>query len=249
MKSIAVYGDSFADDIGVHCGCSKWNNFEVGPSYMELLENDGYEVVRYGVEGSSLQYSIKKFEETHKLHDKILFVSTEPGRFEYEKYNANFYGESAAVLLRRSYKNTLSDQDEKFLDLLSNFYYKKLWKNDQQQYVHKILLERVNIIRPDALVIYGIVPSYNENAFALNKVSNTEMEYWNTHQRFGFSNFLDLFNNVVYSDMRKCHLTAPNHKLLYLELKKWIDSGVINLESVKWEIPDKDVDSYRKKYT
>ena len=64
---IGVFGDSFA---------TRHDNGH-GLAWYEMIQNKlNCEVISYGVAGSSLHYSYKKFIENHTKHDKIIILTT-----------------------------------------------------------------------------------------------------------------------------------------------------------------------------
>ena len=68
---IGLFGDSFAHD----------DKTKTGKSYIEYLnERNDFEIVAHGMSGSGMYYSYKKFLEYNKDYQKIIFITTHPGR-------------------------------------------------------------------------------------------------------------------------------------------------------------------------
>lgn len=71
MKKLAIYGDSFADDVNGHPKDPNLSSY----AWVNLLKND-YDTTSYGAAGSSVYHSYKNFLETHENYDKIIFIIT-----------------------------------------------------------------------------------------------------------------------------------------------------------------------------
>ena len=70
---VAVFGDSFAapkHDSKTDAGLKSWVDY--------LSEK--HDVTNYAIEGSSLYYSVRQFMTFNYPYDKIIFVTTAPGR-------------------------------------------------------------------------------------------------------------------------------------------------------------------------
>lgn len=73
MKSIGIYGDSFAGNP---------NHFGYRYHWSTLLAKEyGCEIKNYGLSGTSVYYSYKKFVNNFHKHDLNIFLVTEPGRY------------------------------------------------------------------------------------------------------------------------------------------------------------------------
>jgi hypothetical protein len=239
---IAIFGDSFADDIGRTANLPKWRDFpHIGPSYIELLEaHTEFQITRYGWEGSSLHYSLTKFEEVHNQYDKIIFVTTEAGRLllDNKLYNLQYphiFGLFAVTMNKRG-NNKLNNNSKTLLSLLEKFYFPELSKRNQSFYEHNMLKKKIKRMRPDAIVMSGI--GYGTE-FGLNDVSTMEIEHWGLTWS-GFSG--------TYIDRRKCHLTIENNAVLYEGLLNSLKNGTpFDIKSQPWTTPSKPADFYRSK--
>jgi hypothetical protein len=240
---IAIFGDSFADDIGMANSIPKWTNFQhVGPSYIELLErHTEFQITRYGYEGSSLYYSLTKFEEFHNQYDKVIFVTTEASRVlvNTELYNLPYphIFSLFAITMNRTANKKLSTHNKKLLSIMEKFYFPEISKRNQSFHDHDMLKKKVKRIRPDAIVISGIG---NDREPCLNDVSTMEIEHWGLTWA-GFS-------GGTYIDRRKCHLTKENHEILYKGLLVSLTHGTpFDVKSQPWVTPSKPAEFYRSK--
>lgn len=240
---IGIFGDSFADDIGMANSIPKWTNFpHIGPSYIELLEeHTEFQITRYGYEGSSLYYSLTKFEECHKQYDKVIFVTTEASRILidtdiYELPYPHIFSLFTVTMNRQDNKK-LNINSKKLLSLIEKFYFPEISKRNQSFHEHDMLRKKIKRIRPDAIVIAGI-GIHDEPC--LNDVSTMEIEHWGLSWA-GFS-------GGTYIDRRKCHLTKENNAVLYRALLDSLTTGtLIDIKSLPWVAPVKPADFYRSK--
>jgi hypothetical protein len=240
---IAIFGDSFADDIGMANSIPKWTYFtHIGPSYIELLErHTEFQITRYGFEGSSLYYSLTKFEEFHKQYDKVIFVTTEASRLfvNNELYNIPYphIFSLFAITMNKEDVKKLSTNSKKLLSLLEKFYFPEISKRNQSFHDHDMLKKKIKRIRPDAIVVCGI-GNYDEPC--LNDVSTMEIEHWGLTWA-GFS-------GGAHIDRRKCHLTEENNEILYKGLLDSLKNGTqFDIKSQLWVAPTKPADFYRSK--
>jgi hypothetical protein len=88
MKSIGVYGDSFADPgpdwIYIDPNTSKEERTHNFNSWSMKFTSD-YNVTNYGSGGTSISYSYLHFLKTQHYHDIIIFVRSNPHRYTYFK--------------------------------------------------------------------------------------------------------------------------------------------------------------------
>jgi hypothetical protein len=252
-KTVAIYGDSYADDKGYrlnHLGetIAKWQYYSfLGPSYIELLEQD-FEIIRYGKEGSSLYYSLKIFEETHHQYDHVIFHVTEPGRFEIHQRDYNFdskenigiFGPNVLAWLKKTiralpYSKFMKTRN--FLKYLEDFYFVHIWKNRQQWFEHRILRDKIIRLRPDALILDGFSEDGNKNN--LDFVQRYENSCWGVDHNFWPPGSVDI---------RKCHMSEENHKVLYDAVYNFLkNSKKFELAELPWQCPQKPADYYLRK--
>lgn len=246
--TLAIYGDSYTDDKSYYINdkgeqISKWVwASHIGPSYLEILE-EYFEVTRFGRAGTSLYYSVEKFEKTHCNFDKIIFVVTEPGRFEIDRTQYNvpinatlIYGPSAVEIIKNRHKNFLTLKEHKLIKVLQEFYFPYMWKNYQQYYEHKILKHRIKNMRKDALVL----DAFGEDDLSnLMSVQNLELRHWGVT--------VNALSGQFFNDMRKCHLTEENHVVIAEAiLKYFLESKEFKLGDLPWATPSQPVDYYRQ---
>ena len=240
---IAIFGDSFADDIGMASQRYKWADFQhVGPSYIELLEqHPEFQVTRYGYEGSSLHYSLLKFEEIHKEYDKVIFVTTEAGRVlidsEVYKLPYTHMFSTFSVTMNRQHNAKLTTHSKRLLSLLEKLYFPEISKRNQSFYEHDMLKKKIKRIRPDTIVIPGIG---NNNESSLETVSTMEIKHWGLTW--------SEFSGAAYIDRRKCHLTTENNAVVYRGLVASLKNGTpFDVASLSWVTPTNPADFYRSK--
>lgn len=113
---IGVYGDSFASIKG---GNEKISWFNL---LTEFIPNA--KVTSYGIPGSSVFYSYRKFLETYEQYDTVIFLVTEPNRYTKLLYMAGDYRYINTLHSLEQFikNNKLSDSEKEELDYLKGWF-------------------------------------------------------------------------------------------------------------------------------
>jgi len=207
---IAVYGDSFADERNIFYPN---NNY----SWSNCLRNKGYDVTNYGRCASSLMYSYKKFMNTYKEYDKIIFLVTGMARFEvkglpeFDSYIV--YGILDSLSKRENYNDT-----QREIIQACYMYYKYILDDEKEGLFETLLLKELRNLRPDALFLPCFKDSMNqeENIIDLNYFSDVDLEYFNLKDRGP-------------EDRRYCHMNESNNQMLADKLDIWIQTNKFTL--------------------
>tara|TARA_B110000285_G_scaffold103520_2_gene117853 strand:- start:152 stop:937 length:786 start_codon:yes stop_codon:yes gene_type:complete len=242
MNNIAIFGDSFSARMytetpptaagflkEIYALCNRnYNKKEIeilknnwGKRYtpwVDLLDADVY-----GHSGSDLYYSYNQFIKNHKNYDKCVFVITSPYRI-----STNINGwlhcasyEDAVEKIKFSTSAKMKLYFTNLADYFKNVYYQDL---EKPMLIHQAMLDSITLLRPDTLFI---------NAYPdLKNVYDLELDAWNmTHD--------ESQDYKKYFDLRQCHMTIANNKILAKHILDNLDkSGVLELSSVKWKIPN-----------
>lgn len=247
MTKIAIFGDSFAANPylefspttegflkEVYAVCDRpYSKKEV----LLLAENWGKKYkawMRYldadvfGHSGSDLYYSYNQFIQHHSNYEKCIFVITSPLRYS---TNVNGWIHCAShedAVEKIDFAN--STEQKQLLKTMSSFfkdlYYKDL---DRIELLNKAIIDSIQKIRPDTLFI---------NAFPdLKRVYDLELEAWIiTHD--------ESQDYTKYFDLRHCHMTNENNKILANYITNNINkTGYLECSNIQWQIPtieDKD---------
>ena len=225
---LGIYGDSFADD-------SYTPKAIADKSWPQLIKQNFNQVVNHAVVGSSLYYSMEHFERTHAQYDRIVFVITSAGRWS---------GVLSADGMPKPVCVSNFDQAMRIKDLIeAGKDYPQMPRDVQKQlaktcqdvaawflgaaynmpfelYVHRLMIERIKSLRPDAVVIPIISSGYplvSISDFALRSLQwfdpNTPTEFW----------------PIIQSKWQErhiaCHLTPETNQVVYEEIVRALDLG------------------------
>lgn len=191
---IGVFGDSFAVK-------GYTNSF---PSWINFLEEHYPTVDSYGIPGSPLFKSVEEFIANHCNYDKIVFVATNPFRYEINGQTRNFYINSPVSIDAYLEQVETFSEDWWMLRKCKEWLgYPNSGLDEIYQYSHKTMIDYVKDTRPDALLIPAFKNSFIEPvSLSLEEIQAKEVAQYQ-------SKFLEKFE-----DNRICHLSTANNKLL-----------------------------------
>lgn len=241
MNKIAIFGDSFAargynestptedgfvKEIYKVCN-RKYNKDEVKilksnwakkyKPWVDLIDADVY-----GHSGSDLYYSYNQFIKNYKNYDKCIVVITSPFRI-----STNIDGwvhcasyEDAVEKIEFSTSAKMKSYFTSLADYFKNVYYQDL---EKPELISRAMLDSMMLLKPNTMFI---------NAYPdLKNVYDLELDAWNlTHD--------ESQDYTKYFDLRQCHMTVANNKILAKHILDNLDkTGVLDLSSVEWKIP------------
>jgi hypothetical protein len=212
---LAIYGDSYARE-------ASWpSERPFDDKLAEVWVHDEslrelYDVENHAVQGSDFVYSYKKFQDSHKRYDKVIFVATSP-------YRHHFYIEDTPYFISGP-KMSDTQVEWMFTDLDETVrrhapQYKKIVTSLNSHYLYTLqdciyeagqakLIEEMQKIRPDMIVIFAFYNRYfKESDFHLSLVSDMENR----------SLSIDI---MKYKDCRPAHMTIENNLVLLEYVKK-----------------------------
>lgn len=228
---IAVFGDSFAD----RCYPNKTL------SWVDHLAKK-YSVDNYAVSGSSLYYSISKFQEHHSQYDKVLFVVTTLGRillpkhscfegdFDHERCLTSLWSTDFFV---NEYENMLAQPNSVISDYEKNKIKQKIiiWKAAEDyfkyisnpaydEYVHRLMLNDIIPTRPDTILIPAFSKNFikDKRVFSMHDIQMKENIAWGINPAISYR-----------SDIRNCHLTAENNEIFAQKAEEWINGAPVTI--------------------
>lgn len=189
---VGIYGDSFAVK-GENKDFYSWVNF---------LEDYYTTVDCYGIPGSPLFKSVDLFNRGHQDYDKIVFVVTNPFRYELIGKNGVFYinnPTSIDVYLEEVKPFT---EDYWMLKNCKRYLgYPNDGLGDIYQYAHYRMVDHIRDLRSDALIIPAFQNSFVDGVnVSLEKIQAKEIKNFNLENK--------------YQDHRVCHLSTKNNKVL-----------------------------------
>lgn len=217
---IAIYGDSFGTDpIGV-------KDYSLYPyvekSWWEMLSQK-YQVTNYCEWSASLLFSLDQFIKTHQNYDKVIFLVTHPRRISLNDNGKfrHFVNYEYSTLWKQTAKK---EGWSNILDAVLN-YFKYIEDESYSNLQHNSYLNYIKTIRSDITLIPCFEDSF-ENNFCLFDIFNLEQQHWKIDY------------DVAKLDIRKGHLTNPNHKLLYKIFDNLIQTGKFDANIEMFTQPD-----------
>ena len=210
VKTIGIYGDSFAD---IRCRFTEL----VDKAWPNLLKTH-YDVTNYAVGGSSVYYSYKNFIDTHTLYDKIIFVSTTPGRWKTPyTIEGNTYHINSPVRVDFIFKRhpNITPVLHKKLTTLKDYF---IYLQDSPEYavdnqLCDLMLKDVKQTRPDAIIIpWNDMVAYQKFFWECFKY-NTDI----ADLKRDFSIFEE--TNVI------CHMSAEVNQLVFENVEIALNNG------------------------
>lgn len=241
---VGIFGDSFA----MPGSGGNLRNFTL--SWPEIIAQK-YDTSFNAKPGSCLLHSVKKLKEFHSKYDKIVFVVTNPGRFEFNQYveshcNKKFEWE----YLRRvqglfSIEQTLSRLDiehpdldpvikEAWLSALS--YFKYIQEEEDDTYFHNLMLDDIKRTRPDVILIPGFPDSFPDQkpVASMFSIQVMENEHWG----------LTSGGATRPNDIRKCHMTAENNEIFANNVFKWLNGEPVVINLADYKKPTEPMSKY-----
>lgn len=248
MASIGIFGDSFAANPHleynpktegflreVYRVCKKPFSSESvsrlasvwGERYVGWHRHIDADV--YGQSGSDLYFSYNQFIKNHQKHEKCVFIITSSFRYSTKSdfwiHCATYDDAVENIEFSTNYTN------KQYFKSLANFFKDVYYKDEERvDLINRAMLDSIRLIRPDTIFI---------NAFPdLKRVYDLELEAWNmTHE--------ESQDYTKYFDLRHCHMTNNNNKILADFILDNLDKrGILDLSSVEWKAPSVEERSY-----
>ena len=174
----------------------------------------------YAHSGSDIYYSYNQFINNHQSYDKCIFVITSPYRFS--SFATNEWLHCASIDDAIEKVEFSSDRETKqYFTTLTKFFKDILYKDlKRSDVINQALLDNIKFIKPDTIFI---------NAYPdLKLVYDLELKGWNTTHE-------ESQDYTKYFDLRHCHMTNENNKILADFVENNINkSGYLDLSTVKW---------------
>lgn len=223
---IGIYGDSFAQSIiwpdDVHS--------RVGKSWSEVL-SEKYDVTNFGMGGSSTYYSYDKFVKSHDKFDKVIFISSQPGRMTLTDdcaLKCDFLGDYGRrqitnyddVLRQLNVVNNTSRDPIDIIKLNTALNYYLYLENRQEQLtINRLYEDAVLNLRPDCLMAPAFI-NREPDGIPLCHISIMEITHWGDAAT-------ELLN--THREIRRSHMTEENNLILAGLIDTWIRTGTFNI--------------------
>ena len=175
----------------------------------------------FAYSGSDLYYTYNQFLKHHKKYDKCIVVITSPIR-----YSTNIDGwmhcasiEDAKEGIQFATDKATKKVYETLVPFFDNIYYKDL---ERIELLNKAMLDSIKATRPDTIFVEAFPD--------LKRVFDLELKTW------GIS-FDESQDYTKYVDLRHCHMTNDNNRILGEYILKNIDNPNIDISSIQWKTP------------
>jgi hypothetical protein len=239
---VAIFGDSYVDELADTPEEKLKSNM---PWVRILKKMSPHDITNFGILGSSLQYSAKLFFDLHDKFDKIIFVSTFPGRMhltntdvdpffkhianlEHLFYRVGLYKEYIEIGAFDAKPKKLEDAMP-VLDALRD-YYLYLYDYEQIKMFHDALYEKIERTVPKEkllmmpVVAWAAPDGYTETTFSdISSLDNRPV-------------------NVTTLDNRQNHINRRNREILANKVNNWINTGEIDLSISHFSKPEEPFD-------
>jgi hypothetical protein len=227
---LGIFGDSFAPQ-------QPDGNY---PSWIDIL-SESYNVVCHRVPGSSLYESKILFDEYYKNYDCVVFIVTNPHRYQIKI--ANSYQTITSV-------NSCSVLQEKlniprYHEDWYKLEYAKQWLvldpfpfGEYNMYVHNCILEDINDLHPNVLLIPAFNNSIPGNITCMSDITSKEFDNITVPANF----------YTHYTDLRSCYMSSTNNKIFADQVDRMLHSKLKSIDLAEYQpISADQFDSYFKK--
>ncbi len=219
MKTIGIFGDSHGD-----CTYLDWNNLKtIGLGWPELLALK-YNVTNYSMGGSGMYYSYNLFKQMYSKFDIIVYVPTQANRFSVycpdEGQTRHMVPGFLIAQAARELGNVRHrPNDYKALEAAIG-YSTYILDEKKEEEMKRLMLEEVKRLRPDTIFI----PAFSDDRIVeldvdLSYIANMELAAYGTNLAA-----LRAARNPLL-DIRKCHLTDENNRMLFDKVTIAIDNN------------------------
>jgi hypothetical protein len=232
---IGIFGDSFAQSIiwpaDVHS--------RVGKSWSEIL-SEKYDVTNFGLGGSSTYYSYDRFIKVHNKFDRVIFISSFPGRITLDDdsmLTCHFLGPMGRrqitsyndALRQLNVVKTINQDHDDIIKLNTALNYYLYLENKQEQLtINRLYEDAVLNLRPDCLLLPAFIQR-KPDIIPLFDISRMEIEHWGEP-------VTELIK--THRDIRRSHMTEGNNLILTGLIDTWASTGVFNISIDMFATPD-----------
>lgn len=225
--NIAIYGDSYADWSTPYNYYSPELRDRARSTWSYLLQ-EYHSVTNYSLQGSSLYWSLRLFEESHSSHDRVIFVVTNWGRYpdvvQFSSTGDRLWGvtghEQAEFYLGNSYRIRLTDLERLRLEAVRDYW---VWARSKEYelYTHDLFIKRIRELRPDA----ELIPiDSNSLGVGLSEYTLSSFRGWGQtlESKEGYKE-IKVVRDQWHERGLVCHLTDREHLLVLNDMLKVID--------------------------
>lgn len=243
---IGIYGDSFAHS-------EPWSEYRGSKSWVDYLKDTpDLEIENYAVSGTGVYYSYHKFLETYTNYDKcIFFVSASDRVWLSGIFNNDLKKESIEPYYtngrwKTEHRHTGLNQLRKVYDHIDAYYgYFHNFKKEER--MAALMLDHITrlIGQRNVLIVPCFIECFNYYKFSSNiplyDITAAEEAHWKINYYKDY--------REKYCDIRRCHMSDQNNKMIGSKIRKWLDNGNFSLDESDIVMPEEAVSSYLKAHS
>ena len=241
MKTVGIFGDSHAD-------CSylqEWKTMSsnVGPGWPELLA-EKYQVTNFALGGSGVYYSYNLFKKMQDNFDVVIYIPTQASRFSvfYPDMNKSIQIVPHFALLqeaRGEYKKLFANDYKVAQAAVA--YISHILDQDKDREMKKLMLQEMKRLRPDTIFLRAFNEDKGrENEVVLVNFIGKEFRHWGTTH--------ELTSEIKppLLDIRKCHMTEGNNRMVFDKVVSAIESNdtVVRFKDSDFVAPTRPFNNY-----
>lgn len=195
MKTLAIFGDSYARKDGSDINEKSWPEFLIG-----------YDITNFGDAGTDLWFSYNLFLKNYQQFDNIIFLVTSPHRLTLFNPNVKIYPNQNYTTASIKLESATGVEKEQYKLIVD--YYNLIHNNEKEEKLHQLMINSIKQLRTDAIVY----PCFNNtwsNEIPLYSITKFEDKLLGLDK--------DTRNNFYRNkirDSRACHMTEANNKVV-----------------------------------
>jgi hypothetical protein len=207
--NIGIFGDSYASSNADH---DSW--------WASLRDDHGHRVTSYGKGGSSIMYSALLLQQHHLDHDLNIWCLTAPGRISVPMGADNWF-HSVFYWPEREGIKPIHDLElvRPYLDACKQ-YIKYLHDPSHEDLINRAIVTYFQQHVPNLLIVPCFYLPLKVD-FNLYKLCEKELQVF-----FPTCEVHELYKK--YTDIRKCHLSSTNNKILAHLVNQNLQSGIFS---------------------
>ena len=246
---IAIFGDSFAVNEVKNGRIKAEKRIKNGFSYTNELEKK-YDIENFAQSGTGLYWSYDKYLKFAKNFDKIIFIASHNNRITLKHNSKNYIPLNWSPSLASPRIKALSKHFYNTNDVPYSFdkankhitwFYRYIFDQDQANQISKLIVQDLEK-DPQTLVIPAFQCSY--------KIKD-EVFIKNYHCSTSFAEILEKLEDPYYKvdfskgyDLKFCHFSDENNKILFEKIKKWIETNQFTLDVDDFVEPSDNAKKY-----
>ena len=227
---IGVFGDSFCES-QVGDNTVKW---------WYQLTNCGHEVQSFGESGSSIVYTAQKIKTMAEKFDFIIWAVTEPNRISIDINEDPWTLHFTAGNYERYNNHRFKPETDSKLQIAVD-YHKYVSDAEQNTFISECIVKHFLNCYKNLMVIPCFYDPLGHPKFNLWDLNEWEAKFY----------FPDLCVVEIYEkyfDMRPCHLSIENNKILAEQVANNLNHGIFQTEYKVFKPPVEPLEYYWKKY-